>query len=341
MPRGLRIGYPVPGDYALVAEQGDYILTGRDAILDHEEAGETTFDEDFVARRSAPGVVFYQGFDTSAAITAKYQPGPNGNRVTHDTTTKVLSGGSMRFNLLAGEGGANLAGGWFTNWGTTFGEGDTFYVQYRVRLSETMLSNNTTYWRKTGGSSRPDHKICIIYENGGLTCADLEITVIGPGHFHSNVYTHCGNHSARSETTTPNHRDGTPYAWQMGWDLNSGPNWVDEPNAYEHREYPTGPDSFPVGEWFTIYMKVVIGDWGVPNSSIEMWIQREGENFWRKKVSVNEYTLDNDGTGSGFGANVFTPYMTQLATTAPVDAFMWISEFIVSSQPIAIPKAVL
>lgn len=312
--------------------------------------GAGNYDADWAARSAAAGVVYANALDTLAKIDAGYTNGSNGRRVTHDTAIKVLSSGSMRFDLLAGETGDDLSGNWVPggsasgNWGHTFGQNSDMYVQYRCRLSSSMYTNLATHWKDSVGNSIwPGWKVSVLYAaNPGTPCANIEVTVTAGNDDGDRVYTHCGARHARTQEMSPNHKQTVPYLRQSGWDLASGPSWANEVNAYSNLEYnsATPNQKFPVGEWFTMYQKVHVGTWGAANSTIELWIQLASENFWRKLIAVNNYQLDHDGNAnSGFGRIMLTPYMTGLVTSAPTNAYMWFSELIASTQPIALPLA--
>lgn len=306
--------------------------------------GVLTPDQAWLARSTGPGVVAAWGLNSAADIAAGYNPGNNGTRGFLDEVQKVLNGGSLRFDLRAGEAGANISGDWWISdspygfLGATFGQGSTLYTQVLYRLSSTMYTN-FSHW---DGPGDPDWKMLILHQAGGSLCANVELTVKGTSALDF-VYSKCGNRVPRGNLNSPIWV-GDPitgnYAHQMGWDLASGPSWVNEPNALPQRNYPASIDPFPTNEWFALDVKLGMGNWGQANSSVEVWVTRASEGIRRKKLSISAFLFEHNGSSSNTWGNIWLgPYMTNLEVPAPNDAFMWISGIIISRQ--LIPIAVL
>jgi hypothetical protein len=91
----------------------------------------------------------------------------------------------------------------------------------------------------------------------------------------------------------------------------------------------------------TFYTKVHVGSYGQANSSIEVWVAREGATSWSKIVNITDFTFNvNDPSTWGFNNTFLGPYMTSLSPTSGkpgVTSYMWFDELIVSTQPIALP----
>lgn len=305
------------------------------------------YDADWATRSTAAGVVYANALDTLAKIDAGYTNGGNGRRITHDTTTKVLSAGSMRFDLLAGETGSDISGSWVPggastgNWGHVFSQNSDMYVQYRCRLSGNMYSNLQTHWKdNVGNTIWPGWKISVLYSATGTPCDAIEATITAANGQINHMYTHCGDRQVRSSLTGPAYYGGTgaDFMVQAGWNFAGGT----EADAYPNVAYPGEATHFPTDGWFTVYQKVHIVTFGSANSSVEMWIQPPGENRYRKLVACNGYTIFNNpgnNPADGFGRIMLTPYMTGLVTSAPTTSYMWFSELIASTQPIALPLA--
>src|SRR5216684_240786 len=126
--------------------------------------------QDFDARCHAPGVLVCQGFDSPLiTITAKWPapglyPAWDGTvRGTFDRAQKASGEGSLRFEIPS-HSSANAAGYWRQPFGRNFGQGSTFYVQFRERFSPEMLTNNLetghlpqrrVHMRRGGADDRP------------------------------------------------------------------------------------------------------------------------------------------------------------------------------------------
>lgn len=294
---------------------------------------------DWTARSTAAGVIAAYGFDTAAQVTAGYLPGNNGTRGFYDTTTSTMAGGgALRFDLLAGETGANIAGSYTAAnapWmflGHSFGQNSTFYVQYRYRLTPSMIANLAS-WNSYFKTS--------IFHQGNASCAAMELTMTDVNGAGPIVYTDCGAFSMYTDVTDPLSTQNTPLLTDSGWDLTTGPKYTDEPHAIVN-QYPAY-FQWPTNEWLTVYYKIHVGTLtsggGPKDSTIEVWLQRQGGAYWQKFVSCIT-ALEFDGTSADVYNNMtLTPYMTGLSTSASVAASVWYDELIISTQAIALPVA--
>lgn len=312
------------------------ISNGSRSVVQSGGGDNAALDADFLARSTAPGVIKVYNFD--ADLHGRYFPGDNGVRGFHDTTQKVGSGGSLRFDLLAGEDGANISGSWTTiaspwTFGQGFGEGTTFYVQMRARITQSML-DNLDEWDS-------GWKLFIIHRNNN-TAAGLEITHTQTEG--STLYTDSGGRGLSTELDSPFHLGGPdPQLWQSKWNIDAGgPPWTKEPGGYES-EYPNQSNKWvhrPNG-WMTFYVKVQIGTFTesgtVEDSPIQMWIVNPDEDVYRKVIGCIYGLAWNTNHLDEFNNITLTPYMTGLSVGASQNASVWFDQLIISTQPIAAP----
>lgn len=279
-------------------------------------------------RSTAAGVTAAYSFSSGIG---GYDDGWNGTRGFHDTTVKVETGGSLRFELRAGETGANIAGSWTIGsapytFADAFGEGDTFWVQYRARITQSMLDNLDDWdsvWKQ------------IIIHNHSASCANMEITHTHPFNG-STIYLECGAKHAYTVTSGPSHTEGAPLLWQQRWTLVG----TDKEAGYES-QYPTinwEPDG---DSWTTYQYKIAIGtltaDGSVEDSTIEMWVQEGDVDSWQKVIAVRLGLKYDSADTDVFDTLTLTPYMTGLTTSSSTLAENWFTELIITTQEPARP----
>ena len=277
---------------------------------------QASFDE----RCAAPGVLVCEGFDDPGSFVAASWPdsglyppwGETEVRGYFDEGIKTSGAGSLRFDIHS-QTGSDTAGSWRQYVGDAFGAGDTFYVQFRQRLSPEMLSIDWygqmgTMWKQA------------IFHGSDATCSDVELTtqvLYDEGIPH--MYTDCG---ARGLFTN----DGVPPTLLQQGDYNCSFGDVNAEDCF----------MYPQQRWTTYSYRIAIGEWGVPNSTIQAWVQHPGEppQQW---VSMQDFALYNEQPGSNDYAYVtLLPYMTgKDASVAHPTARTWYDELIVSTQPIA------
>jgi hypothetical protein len=273
---------------------------------------------DFAARCHGAGVLVCEGFDSPQAFSAAKWPNsglyPAADGALHgtfDTTVKSSGSGSLRFEIPA-TSSANAAGYWRQSFGRKFGEGTTFYVQFRQRFSKEMLKNDwpDTTWKQA------------IFHNGSATCGKVELTT---GQFYHagfpNMYTDCGNRGLRTNQGNP------PTKLEQG-DYNC---WYANYNPKDCFFYPTN-------EWVTFYYQVSIGHWGKPDSRIDAWGSLPGQPY-KQWINMPDFVLKNDHPGEDYDTVTLLTYMTgkEEKISLPT-AYTWYDELIVSTQPIAPPK---
>jgi len=296
-----------------------FVLFGLNGRFIHAQAkaGSTEF-VDFVTRCHAHGVVACQGFDgPETFVPAKWPasgiyPAADGIiRGTYDTSIKASGNGSLRFEIPPFSP-ANAAGAWRQLFGRNFGEGTTFYVQFRQRFSREFLKNNwgDTSWKQ------------VIFHNGPATCADVELTT---GQFYHDgfpiMYTDCGARGLVTNNGVP------PYQLEQG-DYNC---WYGNYNAKSCFMYP-------VDEWVTFYYRVSIGHWGKPDSEIDAFVALPATPY-KQWVKMRNYVLKNDHPGSDYDTLDLLPYMTAKNDKVSLPtAYTWYDELIISTEPISAPK---
>jgi hypothetical protein len=269
----------------------------------------------FEERCSASGVIICEDFDDSEDFTdgrlwaANQDTGSN--KGIQDTNIKASGISSLKL-IVPSNTGADGAGGFLQPIGQIFGEGQTFYVQYRQRMSPEFINMNPpgTYWKQS-----------IIY--GLQSCGGLEITLInGNNRGFPQGYSACGNQ---------------PFVINIGNDdflLQQG-----DTNCHYHQN--NGSDCWRYREdtWQTFYFEINIGTFNQPTSHIKVWAQHENESMIQF-IDMPNFNLHSDTTPSndGFRQVLLTPYMTNKSSEfSHPDAELWYDELIISTEPIAAP----
>jgi hypothetical protein len=291
----------------ILARSNEVPVPGRSA---EEARGQ---DADFDRRCHSPGVVKCVGFDSPREIAPYLYNDSQGQlRAVVDGDVKASGHGSLRFEIPS-HSGQNSSGGWTSGLGASFGQGQTFYVQYRQRFSTEFLK--TRYQDAEGWKQS-------IFHMGTSTCAAIEITTVNSYHRgYPQMYTNCGG---RSFDVDLHNYD---FLYETG-DYNC------------HRSNPSPHDCafYRANQWMTFYYEIKIGSWGKPDSSIKAWVGYEGEPLRQFENGMN-YQLDfNSSPSDAFNAVTLTPYNTgkSPAQNHP-PAYTWYDELIVSRQAIPSP----
>jgi len=301
------------------ATAGSPSLTGVEAGAEESEQEPPQEQKDFDARCHAEGVLVCQGFDTPEITTPPSSPGsglyPAGDRSFRgffDAKVKASGAGSLRFEIPT-HTGANAAGYWQQSMGRSFGEGSTFYVQFRQRFSKEMLKNKwgDTTWKQ------------VIFHHQGATCADVELTTVQ--YYQAGfptMYTSCGAHTLYTNGGNP------PTKLEQG-DYNC---WYGKYNSKDCFMYPAD-------EWVTFYYQVSIGHWGQADSTINAWVARDGKPY-KQWIQMPNFMLKVDHPGQDYDTVTLMTYMT--AKSDKIDlptAYSWYDDLIISTAPIAPPTA--
>lgn len=306
--------------------------------------GGTDPDFDFAARCAAPGVTKCQGFNSmgtfpTADLIRLDVDAPHSNirarsdgqyRATVDTVIKRSGAGSLQLKMDAGYAEQDIAGQYLPNTndglGANYGENSNLFIQYAWRVSASYLSNQA-FWNITPKVS--------IFHMDQQSCAGVGAVVVN---FRSSsnklsMYSNCGSTGDSMYTDldgqTWNHTI-PPYLFQQG------------DYACQFGNPPFGTCwNYPTDTWITMYFKIHVGNFESQNSTIEGWYAVNG-GAYQKWLNVAAFTFQCNSPVSSCPTSAFnnitlTPYMTGLSTGAPVDAFTWYDELIVSTQPIAAP----
>jgi hypothetical protein len=282
-----------------------------------QKEGATQQPADFSVRCKAPGVLVCQGFDSpEIGIAAKWPASglyPAGDNLIHGSFTsgqRASGAGSLHFEILT-HTGANAAGFWRQSFGKSFGEGTTFYVQFRQRFTEQMLHNNwgDTTWKQ------------VIFHNHGSTCSDVELTTAQ--YYNTGIpymYTDCGSRHLTTNNSNP------PYLFHQG-DYKC---WYGHLNTKDCFMYPTN-------QWVTFYYQVSIGHWGIADSEINAWVAFDGKPM-KQWIKMPRFKLNNDHPGQDYDSVTLLTYMTGKDPGRDLPtADTWYDDLIVSTEPIAPP----
>lgn len=282
-----------------------------------------------------------------------------------DTTVKASGSGSLKMDfpgLTSAGGGGIFTTNFSDDLSQQFGEGETFYVQYRWRAdcdfiytdcdpaSPTYRTERRAYASNGGGWTSAKLSIISTGDNeiGGEwsvgACTWLEIvTFHGPDHALQGYHS-CGWYAGFD----------TPMeewvAGQRNWQFQPGGDYdcrfFPDPEENQFRSWGyTGPNCFylEAEEWITIQVMVRIGQWqpdgdGPPTSHVTVWAAREGAS---QQVIIDRdlYLRGPETPGQKYGKVWLLPFMT--GKDPNVDhptAHLWYDELIVSTEFIADPR---
>jgi len=245
-----------------------------------------------------------------------------------DTTNTVDGAGSLKFVIRAGSvhpHGSSPAGYWLQQFGpdgngTKFGEGSTFYMQFRLMLSPEMLNYN---WPSAGGQG---WKVFIVYGPiPGPSCTGDQF--VQENTYQTNIatgYTSCSSPSLDTNNGVP------PMLVEQG-----------DYNCQYNSGYSTNPNCFtyPASTWITEYWVVHIGTYGQPNTSFQAWIAPDGQPL-KQFINLPNFTFgDSSDHTAGLQGIILQPYFSQAnGSTSTPAAAMWFDDLIISTQPIAAPN---
>ncbi len=297
-----------------------------------------TFEE----RCAEQDVVFCYGFDDLADMEKGfYAPGDpeacsDNVCKTMDTQVKVSGAGSLRMEIPSNSG-ANTSGGWRSNFSADlsvqFGEGEAFYVQWRQRFSTTMID---TLYANTDGQG--GWKTVIIGEGdrpgyNASSCTKLEV-VLNNYAYRGAVQGYWGCGAGGGFQTRYGSYD---FKFQNMYDagLDTDPRYC----LYSNRTQRPMPGCFQfhADEWMTFQIHVKIGNWGMGNSTVDVWAGREGMPSILL-MSRTDLNIRKESAGSMYGKVWFLPYNTKKDSSQvhPV-AYTWYEDLIVSKTKILDP----
>ncbi|MGE5392145.1 MAG: Ig-like domain-containing protein, partial [Candidatus Saccharibacteria bacterium] len=109
--------------------------------------------------------------------------------------------------------------------------------------------------------------------------------------------------------------------------------------------YPQAPaDNIPIpyaiDQWMTFYLKVTVGQWGQPDSTVDFWVAQENQPLKQvNHLTGLVFSRNPNDSDSGINQILLGPDIARSAVDAP--AYAWYDEVIVSRQPIADPYSVI
>ena len=291
-----------------------------------------------------------------------------------DRTTKASGSGSLRFTIASnsGAGDSGYCQIDFTpDNSIQFGEGDSFFVQYRVRFSCELLYVDCD--PKSPGYKQARRRYRILGQSPGAAAGGFKVSMIGAGdnaklHYPTSSctlveialvntrqlgivggYHSCGWYAGFSQYYGLSHVSGNGM-------FDTQPMGGRGPVNHERHCWNLDPDTgrlldrawkecvlWQADEWMTVTQQVTIGRWATKStdparsSNYRLWVSREGG----PAVLVFDYDLNlrvPEALFMQYGKVWLLPYSTNKdpAETHP-EAYMWFDELIVSRR--AIPNA--
>ena len=273
-----------------------------------------------------------------------------------DDKVKTSGSGALKFTIPT-RSGADAAGYCQINFtpdnSVQFGEGDTFFVQFRLRLSCTLLF-------KDCDPESPGYKTeRRVYRGAGKGGTSFKVSIINDGDhpdlpFPVNSCTaqHLVLVQGRNGIVAGYHSCG-PYdghevfiGKERGRTLmDKQPKKPGDPGGpcVSREEASRDCVLWPADEWMTITQQVTIGKWAstlsdpARSSNVRIWMQRPAG----KPVLVIDYDrnlLAPEKPFTKYGKIWLLPYMTDKDPLEEhPEAYMWFDELIVSRTPIAPP----
>jgi hypothetical protein len=284
---------------------------------------------------------------------------------TMDRDTKASGSGALRF-ALPGNSKGGVAGNCQFNFtpdnSVQFGEGDTFFVQFRVRFSCEVLYVDCDPRSPTYKQSRRQYKA----RNGSTA---LKVSIVNAGD-HSELKSPMDSctfqelvvHVTREGTVEGYHSCGwyDGHSYSMGLHKKSGSGLYDKQPIRKSRSdnvrgcYTINPVSgakltsawhecimWEADEWLTLTQQITIDRWSDkvsqerPTNNVRIWLARQGEQ--PKLVIDYDRTLRRpEKPFMRYGKVWLVPFLTDKDPEEyhPM-GYIWFDELIVSRGPIA------
>lgn len=263
---------------------------------------------------NAPGVIKCVGFDNASEIDPWVVPASQDIvRARLDTTVRASGGGSLRFEI-PGLTGSNNSGSWMAPMGQGFGQYEKFYVMFKQRFSPVMLDSTIKWgagWKQ------------VIFHKRGSSCGAVELTTqnLYKRNF-PQMYTSCGARQLEI-------RDSQGIKLEQG-----------DYNCYYGQYNSEDCAFYAADQWMVFYWEVEIGQWRTNTSKIRAFVAYEGQPL-KQYIDVPNFELSyNDSEDDTYSTVQITPYSTdKVSTEDHPTAYTWYDELIVSTQPIAYPRA--
>jgi hypothetical protein len=228
--------------------------------------------------------------------------------------------GWLKFTLRKGVVDKNIGGALSLYMNKAFKSGDKLYVQWREKFSPEYITNNLTHWH-----SSQKH---VNLHGPTKTCQSAEVVnVTEPttnGDFLRDLlYTNCG--------------DGFNQNLPSGDILiQQGVSDTDGYNCHYQNQVPGTGNG--IGCFFpqanVVYTKLLEVDLG-DTTTVTGWVASPGGPFRQFQKGSHAGFFSDDKTLERIRLET---YMTEISGAASVDAFIWYSQLIVSTQPIALPN---
>ena len=265
--------------------------------------------------------------------------------ITTDCTI-AADGCSLKFTMLPGYFQGEP--GWFDyNFNSSltalYGQGQEFYVQFRERVSSSLLSGATF-------TNFEGWKLNILSEGDSPSaqagnCSDTptDFVLESDGTTFPWIYENCGG-----TASTLNFLNAA-YAPIQLYTPNApgGGNYLDQPAAgcphYSGRGTPsTDPTcwNFVADEWFTVQEHLKIGTWNQANSVVDVWMAHQGQPSVLITNAADIAMADQGPSVTDkFGKIVLLPYATN--ATWNVLSNVWYDDLIVSNRRIPDPEVAI
>jgi hypothetical protein len=282
-----------------------------------------------------------------------------------DRDVKTSGSGSLKFTIPS-KSGAGAAGYCQINFtpdnSVQFGEGETFFVQFRLRLSCDLLfvdcdpkspaykAQRRRFLAKPGTTA---FKVSVINtgDHPGLpnpvgSCTWQHLVLVDGGKGVIAGYHSCGWYDAHRfflglhRKTGNTFQDIQPIRRDKDAAVRSCYN-LDPVTGQNMGNLWHGCIVWPADEWLTVTQQVTVGQWAdklndpAKSSNVRIWVAREGQ----KPVLVIDYDRNlrrPENPVMKYGKIWLLPYMTNKdPTEVHPEAYMWFDELIISRGPIA------
>ena len=311
---------------------------------------------DWIARSTAPGVVYANDFRTQAEFDEGVFPDSRVLNVTWDPTRAVTGGHSIRFAIKKTD--SENSGNWRVHLRPSqqpFADGSEFYVQHRLYVPAYHLGH--TYLGGGGWKTSIISEYDASFTNHEVVLGNVGYRGYPRGYFRGR--------SAPGQ--------GVDYVL---WDKNVGylgcpadPDFAHQPEidhgpqtggtecennrrrygglysygtpAYGESALPdpiTGAAVWRADEWQTVQQHVKIGHFDQPDSTVEIWFAAEGEGYTLLYSKTDAILGALDPGETGYAAIWLTPFDTgKDPDPTREDTFLNYDQLIVSTQFIAAP----
>ena len=255
----------------------------------------------------------------------------------------AADGCSLRFTMQPGMFQGEP--GWFnynfnSSLNALYGQGQEFYVQYRERVSSSLLSGATF-------TNFEGWKLNILSEGdspsaqaGNCSNTPTDFVLVSDGTTFPWIYENCGGTGSSLSFLNSAYAPIQLYAPNAP----GGGNFLDQPATgcphYSGRGTPnTDPScwNFVANEWFTVQEHIKIGTYGQANSVVDVWVAHDGQPAVLITNAADIAIADQGPSVTDkFGKIVLLPYAT--AATWLTLSNVWYDDLIVSNRRIPDPE---